>query len=127
MSRPHICWLSQLKGHPRTSEGGFWHKKIYPFQMWLDGLYMSSPFLAEYAKTFGREELFDDVANQLLLVEKHTRDPKTGLLHHGWDESREQAWCDSDDRTILSFLEPGDGVVCDGGRRCVGALSCRSP
>lgn len=84
----------QLKGHPRTSEGGFWHKKIYPFQMWLDGLYMSSPFLAEYAKTFDRPDLFDDVAHQLLTVEQRTRDPKTGLLYHGWDESREQEWCD---------------------------------
>lgn len=100
---------AQLKGHPRTSEGGFWHKKIYPFQMWLDGLYMSSPFLAEYAKTFGRAELFDDVANQLLLVEKHTRDPKTGLLHHGWDESREQAWCDRATGQSYHFWSRGMG------------------
>ncbi|WP_028608995.1 glycoside hydrolase family 88/105 protein [Paenibacillus harenae] len=85
---------SQLKGHPRTNEGGFWHKKIYPFQMWLDGLYMSSPFLAEYAKTFDKPELFDEVARQILLVEKNTRDPKSGLLFHGWDESKEQRWCD---------------------------------
>ncbi|CAG7619109.1 glycoside hydrolase family 105 protein [Paenibacillus allorhizosphaerae] len=85
---------AQLKGQPRTSEGGFWHKKVYPFQMWLDGLYMSSPFLAEYAKTFGRPELFDEVATQILLVERNTRDPKTGLLYHGWDESGEQRWCD---------------------------------
>ncbi|HYH02645.1 MAG TPA: glycoside hydrolase family 88 protein [Bacillota bacterium] len=86
---------TQLKGHPRTTEGGFWHKKIYPFQMWLDGLYMSSPFLAQYAKVFNRPELFDDVAHQLLTVEQRTRDPKTGLLYHGWDESKEQEWCDS--------------------------------
>ncbi|WP_199613998.1 glycoside hydrolase family 88/105 protein [Paenibacillus alkalitolerans] len=87
--------VTQLIGQPRTSEGGFWHKKIYPFQMWLDGVYMSSPFLAEYAKTFDEPRFFDDVANQILLIERMTRNPKTGLLHHAWDESREQRWCDN--------------------------------
>ncbi|WP_438495245.1 glycoside hydrolase family 88/105 protein [Paenibacillus sp. IHBB 3054] len=86
---------AQLIGHPRTSEGGFWHKKVYPFQMWLDGLYMASPFLAEYGKVFQRPELIDEAAHQLLLVERRTRDPRTGLLYHGWDESREQEWADS--------------------------------
>jgi len=85
---------SQMKTHPRTSEGGFWHKAIYPHQMWLDGIYMASPFLAEYAATFNEPDLFDDVANQVLLMEKRARDPKTGLLHHGWDESRSQRWAD---------------------------------
>jgi unsaturated rhamnogalacturonyl hydrolase len=85
---------AQLAGHPRTSEGGFWHKKVYPFQMWLDGLYMSSPFLAQYARTFNRPELFDVVALQLLLIEQKTRDKRTGLLYHGWDEAREQVWAD---------------------------------
>jgi len=86
---------AQLIGHPRTSEGGFWHKKVYPFQMWLDGLYMASPFLAEYGKVFQRPELIDEAAHQLLLVERRTRDPRTGLLYHGWDESKEQEWADS--------------------------------
>ncbi len=86
---------AQLISQPRTAEGGFWHKKVYPFQMWLDGLYMASPFLAEYAKVFGRPELTDEVAHQLLLVERKTRDRRTGLLYHGWDESREQEWADS--------------------------------
>lgn len=84
----------QLTGQPRTSEGGFWHKKIYPYQMWLDGVYMSSPFLAEYAKVFDEPAWFDVVAQQILLIERVTRDPVTGLLHHAWDESREQRWCD---------------------------------
>ncbi|KYG34161.1 glycoside hydrolase family 105 protein [Alkalihalobacillus trypoxylicola] len=85
---------TQLKGQPRTEEGGFWHKKIYPFQMWLDGVYMSSPFLAEYSKVFKMEEGFDEVAKQILLIEKVTRNSSTGLLHHAWDESLEQRWCD---------------------------------
>jgi len=86
---------SQLASQPRTSEGGFWHKKRYPHQMWLDGLYMGSPFYAEYGKLFNEPEDFDDVANQLILMEKHARDPKTGLLYHGWDESKTQDWADS--------------------------------
>jgi unsaturated rhamnogalacturonyl hydrolase len=84
----------QLKTHPRTSEGGFWHKKIYPSQMWLDGLYMGEPFYAEYAATFHEDGAFDDIAKQFVLMELHSRDAKTGLLYHGWDESRQQRWAD---------------------------------
>jgi len=84
----------QLKTHPRTSEGGFWHKKIYPSQMWLDGLYMGQPFYAEYAKLFGEDTVFNDITRQFVLMERHARDPKTGLLYHGWDESRQQRWAD---------------------------------
>nr|WP_241484469.1 glycoside hydrolase family 88 protein [Paenibacillus mucilaginosus] len=86
--------VTQLKGHPRTSEGGLWHKKIYPFQMWLDGVYMTSPLLAQYASQFDEHEWYDDIANEILLMERVSRDPKTGLLYHGWDESREQRWAD---------------------------------
>lgn len=85
---------SQLRDHPRTSEGGFWHKERYPWQMWLDGLYMGNPFYAEYGLLFDEPEDFDDVVLQLTLMEKHARDPNTGLLYHGWDESREQDWAD---------------------------------
>ncbi|WP_166243100.1 glycoside hydrolase family 88/105 protein [Paenibacillus turpanensis] len=88
--------VKQLVGQPHTSEGGFWHKKIYPFQMWLDGVYMSSPFLAQYARVFQEPHWFDVVANQILLIESKTRNRQSGLLHHAWDESREQRWCDSE-------------------------------
>jgi unsaturated rhamnogalacturonyl hydrolase len=84
----------QLRRQPRTSEGGFWHKQIYPQQMWLDGLYMAGPFLAQYAVTFGDSAAFHDVAKQILLVARHTRDPRTGLFYHGWDESKTQSWAD---------------------------------
>jgi unsaturated rhamnogalacturonyl hydrolase len=83
---------SQLYTHPRTKEGGFWHKEIYPYQMWLDGLYMGQPFYAEYVKMFGQDSCFNDIANQFVWMEKHARDAKTGLLYHGWDESRSQLW-----------------------------------
>lgn len=82
----------QLKTQPRTSAGGFWHKQIYPHQMWLDGIYMASPFYAEFGKTFGEPSIFEDAARQIILIEEHTRDPKTGLLYHGWDESKTQRW-----------------------------------
>jgi unsaturated rhamnogalacturonyl hydrolase len=83
---------SQLKTQPRTTDGGFWHKKIYPSQMWLDGLYMAAPFMAQYAVTFNEPALHDDAVKQILLMERHARDPKTGLLYHGWDESKKQRW-----------------------------------
>jgi unsaturated rhamnogalacturonyl hydrolase len=85
---------TQLKNHPRTSEGGFWHKKRYPHQMWLDGLYMGAPFYAQYAAFFNELDLFDDVVKQFVLVHKHTYNPEIGLNYHGWDESKEQKWAD---------------------------------
>jgi len=94
---------SQMQSHPRTQEGGFWHKKIYPHQMWLDGLYMASPFLAEFAIRFNEPRLLDEVAHQILLVEKHTRDAKSGLLYHGWDESKQQRWADPTTGTSPQF------------------------
>lgn len=84
----------QLKKQPRISEGGFWHKNIYPEQMWLDGLYMAEPFYAEYAQDFHHPADFDDVVKQFELMEQHARDPRTGLLYHGWDESKKQRWAD---------------------------------
>lgn len=84
----------QLQHMPRTSEGGFWHKKIYPYQMWLDGLYMSAPFYAEYLLTFKNGEGMEDVAKQFELCYQHTLDEKTGLLYHAWDEKKEQEWAD---------------------------------
>ena len=84
----------QLDQQPRTASGGYWHKQIYPNQMWLDGAYMAEPFRAEYAATFQSPTDFDDVAKQLLLMDAHMRDPRTGLLRHGWDESKQMPWAD---------------------------------
>jgi unsaturated rhamnogalacturonyl hydrolase len=93
----------QLKTHPRTSEGGFWHKKIYPSQMWLDGLYMGEPFYAEYAALYHEDADFDDIARQFILMETHARDRKTGLLYHGWDESKKQRWANQKTGTSPNF------------------------
>lgn len=85
---------SQINNQPRISNGGFWHKKIYPHQVWLDGVYMAMPFLAQYGQLFNEPALFDDVASQIINAEKDLKDEKTGLLYHGWDESRQQRWAD---------------------------------
>ncbi|WP_151737050.1 glycoside hydrolase family 88/105 protein [Paenibacillus tengchongensis] len=84
----------QLRQHPRTSEGAFWHKQIYPYQIWLDGLYMGSPFYLEYLLAFEDGQGLEDVTKQFILCERHTKDAKTGLLRHAWDEQRVQPWCD---------------------------------
>ena len=99
----------QMKEHPRTSEGGFWHKKRYPHQMWLDGLYMGSPFLVKYAANFDEPSLFDDVANQIYLIDKYAYDPETGLYYHGWDESREQKWANKETGLSANFWGRGMG------------------
>jgi unsaturated rhamnogalacturonyl hydrolase len=85
----------QLALQPRTASGGYWHKQIYPNQMWLDGAYMAEPFRAEYAVTFQQPEDFNDIAKQLLLMDQHMRVAKTGLLRHGWDESKQMKWADT--------------------------------
>lgn len=82
---------SQLDEQPRTSEGGFWHKQVYPHQMWLDGLFTGTTFYARYAAWKPEAAAWDDVARQFLVVDRHTR-KANGLNHHGWDESRQMAW-----------------------------------
>lgn len=86
--------IEQMRTHPKTKSGGYWHKKIYPNQIWLDGLYMASPFLAQYAKEFNAPEWFDEVADEIKLAYKVTLDENSGLLYHAYDESREQKWAD---------------------------------
>lgn len=82
----------QLAWQPRNKTGGYWHKLKYPMQMWLDGLYMAEPFAAEYARMFNDKNKFDDIINQFVWMEKYARDNTTGLLYHGWDESKLQKW-----------------------------------
>ncbi|MCV9385398.1 glycoside hydrolase family 88/105 protein [Reichenbachiella ulvae] len=94
---------AQMKDHPRTSEGGFWHKKRYPYQMWLDGLYMGSPFLAQYAAEFNEPALYDEVAHQIYLIDKYAYDSTKKLYYHGWDESREQKWSDPETGVSPNF------------------------
>jgi unsaturated rhamnogalacturonyl hydrolase len=104
---------SQLATHPRTNEGGFWHKKVYTNQMWLDGLYMGEPFYAEYAMLFHEDSAFNDIANQFIWMEKHARDPQTGLLYHAWDESKQQQWANKTTGTSPLFWARAMGWYAD--------------
>jgi len=103
----------QLRHHPRTNEGGFWHKKVYPYQMWLDGLYMGEPFYAEYAMLMHEDTAFNDIANQFIRMEKHARDAKTGLLYHAWDESKQQQWANKTTGTSPNFWARAMGWYAD--------------
>ncbi len=92
---------SQMESQPKTSDGGYWHKQIYPYQMWLDGLYMAEPFHARYAREYIKDaskvqKIYDDVVLQFDLIQKHSLDKNTGLLYHGWDESKEQKWANKE-------------------------------
>ncbi len=93
----------QLAEQPRTASGGFWHKQIYPNQMWLDGLYMGEPFYAQYTATFENGKSFDDIAKQFELIQLHATDPKTGLLYHGWDESKAMPWANKETGNSPNF------------------------
>jgi unsaturated rhamnogalacturonyl hydrolase len=93
----------QLAEQPRTASGGFWHKNIYPNQMWLDGLYMGEPFYAQYTLTFEDGKSFDDIAKQFELIQLHATDPKTGLLFHAWDESKKMPWADKETGNSPNF------------------------
>ncbi len=99
----------QLTTQPRNASGGFWHQGQTPNQMWLDGLYMAEPFYAEYASMFQEPNDFADITKQFVLIDQHARDPKTGLLYHGWDESKQQPWADKTTGDSPSFWARATG------------------
>lgn len=82
-----------LEVQPRTAEGSYWHKTIYPNQVWLDGTYMAFPFEALYQKHFGKRD-YTDILKQIRTVRDRMRDEKTGLYYHGYDASRQASWAD---------------------------------
>jgi unsaturated rhamnogalacturonyl hydrolase len=86
--------FKQTEWQPRTKANGYWHKLVYPTQMWLDGMYMAQPFRTDYAVMTNKTEVFDDIAEQFIIMEQKARDEKTSLLYHGWDESKLQKWAD---------------------------------
>jgi len=99
----------QLSEQPKTPEGGFWHKKRYPNQMWLDGLYMAEPFYAEYASVYHEDTDFDQIADQFIWMEQHARDNKTGLLYHAWDQSKKERWANPQTGLSASLWARADG------------------
>jgi unsaturated rhamnogalacturonyl hydrolase len=99
----------QLAQQPRTASGGFWHKQRYPNQMWLDGLYMAEPFRAEYAFLSHHPADFADITRQFILMEQHARDSRSGLLYHGWDESKQERWANKQTGDSSQFWARGMG------------------
>lgn len=93
----------QLETQPRTKEGNFWHKKIYPNQVWLDGMYMGQPFYMEYETKFDDKKHYDDIFHQFANVVKYMRDPKTGLYYHGYDASKKAFWCNKETGLSQNF------------------------
>jgi len=87
-------FIEQLKTQPKTNSGGYWHKSIYANQMWLDGIFMASTYMAEYANAFNAPQWYDVATSQTKMIYEKTLDPSTDLLMHAWDESRTQKWCD---------------------------------
>ena len=91
--RAAVGLWAALNTQPRTFEGSFWHKQIYPNQVWLDGIYMAQPFSALYQKHFGAGD-YSDVFRQIMTVQARMRDRRTGLYCHGYDASRAAFWAD---------------------------------
>lgn len=86
----------QIKTHPRTKEGNFWHKKIYPNQVWLDGLYMMQPFYTRYETKFNKMQNYNDIISQYKNVYDIMRNKETGLYYHGYDSSKTMFWADKE-------------------------------
>ena len=84
--------MEHLRRHPRCSCGNFWHKDIYPNQVWLDGLYMAQPFYMLYEREFDRWANLQDISAQFRVVREKMYNPQKGLYYHGWDETRVQPW-----------------------------------
>lgn len=94
---------TQIQKQPRTAENNFWHKKIYPNQVWLDGLYMGQPFYIEYETRFNNKKNYPDIFNQFFTVVERMRDPETGLYYHAYDSAKEMFWCDKETGLSQNF------------------------
>lgn len=94
---------SSLIKMPRTKEGNFWHKNIYPWQVWLDGMYMAMPFYMMYETRYNGMKNCFDIYSQFINVKRKMRDAKTGLYFHGYDESRKANWADKETGCSHSF------------------------
>ena len=92
----------QIKEQPRTFEGNFWHKAIYPNQVWLDGLYMAQPFYALFEKNFGTGD-YSDILNQIENVRRRMFDEDKKLCYHGYDASRTAFWADRETGLSQNF------------------------
>ncbi len=93
---------AQLDNQPRTCTGNFWHKLIYPNQIWLDGIYMAQVFSALYSKEYGGKD-YSDMLKQIENVNKYMQDKNTGLYYHGLDCSKSIFWADKESGLSRNF------------------------
>jgi len=91
-----LVLADQLKKHPRTKSNHFWHKKIYPYQVWLDCLFMAQPFYMMYETQIGVKENYKDIVNQFQNARKFLYNENEGLYYHGYDEARESLWANKE-------------------------------
>ena len=101
--------MKRLHAHPRCKCGSFWHKDIYPNQIWLDGLYMAEPLYMEYETRFNGMENYDDILTQFRNVRKYLYNPEKGLYYHGFDEARIQPWADKETGCSQNFWSRAEG------------------
>lgn len=101
--------IKNLSEQPRTKSGNFWHKDIYPNQVWLDGLYMAQPFYMEYETSFNKKENYNDILNQYQNVRKYMFSESKGLYYHGWDEAKIQPWADKETGLSRNFWLRSNG------------------
>ncbi len=109
-------WLynEQLKNHPRLKCGSFWHKAIYPNQMWLDGAYMVLPFMAMYGKIKNDSSIINDAISQMMNIRNIMRDKETGLYYHGYNETKDMLWADRETGLSSQFWLRSNGWLCAG-------------
>ena len=94
----------QILRQPRTHEGNFWHKAIYPNQVWLDGLYMAQVFYARYTTDYEGGKNYADIRRQFRTVREKMFDPETGLYRHGYDASKVAFWAQENGCSLNPWL-----------------------
>ena len=119
--------ITQLTRQPKTSDGGYWHKRIYEHQMWLDGIFMADVFSMHYAHAYNQPEWYDEAVHQIKLIYKHTVDDRTGLLYHGWDESKNPVWAHPEKGTSPEFWARAIGWYAMALAQCLDYLPADHP
>ena len=114
LSAAHMLYNEQLRCQPRLKCGSYWHKAIYPHQLWLDGAYMALPFLADYGIFTGDDALIADALHQADNIRNIMQDKATGLYYHGYDETRSLFWADSETGLSPNFWLRSMGWLCAG-------------
>ncbi len=95
--------MDQLRTHPRTSTGNFFHKKLYPNQIWLDGLYMAQPFYMEYETRFDNRAHYNDIISQFENVQKYLYSEEKGICYHAYDETKSIFWANKETGCSANF------------------------